>query len=75
MVQPEIVDATLAIGELAKTADQAIAIISAVIRLVGQIDFDASLHSLRYAVRDETVYARAICPHHTMDAMQCDAMR
>lgn len=51
----EIVFAFLAIHQLSKSIDIAIALLVAVIGLVRQIYLHATLYSLGYAVRDDTL--------------------
>lgn len=51
----EIILALLAIHQLSKSIDIAIALLVAVIGLVRQIYLHATLHSLGYAVRDDTL--------------------
>lgn len=52
----EIILAFLAIHQLSKSIDIAIALLVSIIGLVRQIYLHATLHSLGYAVRDDTLY-------------------
>lgn len=51
----EIILSFLAIDQLSQTIHIAIALLVAIVRLVRQIHLHATLHSLGYAVRDDTL--------------------